>query len=195
MSLRGAAATRQSQPIKFSVPALIICLTLFSISCADEIKVLSVSPSGDVTISATAEQAKPEGWWPFLQAVRYDIFKTVDGLETFVARIVITQSFPDYSIGIITMRLDGSGTIPSPSEIQKGMTARRTVKETLHSERKVYKIQKKALKREAKLAKIRAKAGVFNAVDKSVEDANGLKKFEYKEVKGENSESLKIEKK
>lgn len=174
---------------------LIIFAALVSICRGEEIKVLSVSSTGDIAISATAAQAKPEGWWPFLQAVRYDIFKTVDGLDTFVARIVITQSFPTYSIGIITPRLDGSGMTPGPNEISKDMICRRTVKETLHSERKAYKARKKALKRQYKLAKIKAKAEVFKSLDKTVQDANAIKAIEHTEVYGENSESVKIEKK
>jgi len=174
---------------------LIIFAVLFNICRGEEIKVLSVSSTGDITISATAEQAKPKGGWPFLEAVRFDIFKTVDGMDSFVARIVITQTFPTYSIGIITPRLDGSGMTPGPNEISKRMICRRTVKETLHAERKVYKAKKKALKRQYKLAKIKAKTEVFESLDKTVQDANGIKSIEHKEVNGDTSESIKIEKK
>ncbi|MFA5292396.1 MAG: hypothetical protein WC496_05100 [Phycisphaerae bacterium] len=173
----------------------VIFAALFSICRGEDIKVLSVSSTGDITISATAEQAKPQGCWPFLQVVRYDIFKTIDGRDSFVARIVITQTFPTYSIGIITPRLDGSGMTPGPNEISKGMICRRTVKETLHSERKAYKARKKALKRQYKLAKIKAKAEVFESLDRTVQDANGIKSIEHKEVDGLKSESIKIEKK
>jgi hypothetical protein len=178
-----------------NVAVLLILLIACSLTFADDIKVLSVSPSGEVTVSANTEQAKPQGCWPFLQAVRFDIFKTTDGLETFVARIVVTQTFPTYCTGILMPRLDGSGTIPAPSEISKGMICRRTVKENLHSERKAYKIQKKAYKRQYKLNKIKAKSGVFEALDKTVKDPNAIKSIEHKEVNGENSETLKIEKK
>ncbi|HAL44469.1 MAG TPA: hypothetical protein DCP47_00880 [Phycisphaerales bacterium] len=166
-----------------------------SLTFADEIKVLSVSPAGEITISANTQQAKAEGCWPFLQAIRFDIFKTQDGVEVFVARIVITQTFPTYCTGILMPRLDGSGTIPATSEIEKGMICRRTVKENLHSERKAYKIQKKAYKRQYKLNKIKAKSGVFKTLENTVKDANGIKTFEHQEVNGENSETLKIEKK
>jgi hypothetical protein len=104
-----------------TVAGLIILLITCSLAFADDIKVLAVSPSGDVTISADTHQAKPEGWWPFLQAVKFDIFKTEEGIETFVGRIVITQTFPTYCTGILLPRLDGSGTTPAPNEISKGM--------------------------------------------------------------------------
>jgi hypothetical protein len=178
-----------------NVVAFLILLVVSSLTFADEIKVLSIASNGEITISANTEQAKPEGWWPFLQAVRFDIFKTTDGIETFVARIVITQTFPTYCTGLIMPRLDGSGTIPALSEISKGMICRRTVNENLHSERKAYKIQKKAYKRQYKINKIKAKAGVFEALENTVKDPNAIKKIEHQEVNGNQSETLKIEKK
>jgi hypothetical protein len=181
--------------MKKEIFVLVIVLTLFGISRGDEIKVLSISPSSEVTISANTEQAKPHGFWPFLEAVRFDIFKSQDGIETFVARIVITQTFPTYCTGLIMPRLDGSGTTPAPNEITKGMICRRTINENLHSERKAYKMQKKALKRQYKINKLKAKAGTFKSWEKTVQDANAIKSMEHTEVNGDQSESMKIEKK
>jgi len=45
------------------------------------------------------------------------------------------------------------------------------------------------------LAIIKAKTEVFESLDKTVQDANGIKSIEHKEVNGDTSESIKIEKK
>ncbi|MCX5632532.1 MAG: hypothetical protein NTW93_02475 [Phycisphaerae bacterium] len=173
-----------------------VVLTLFWGNClANEIKVIGVSPAGDVTIDAGESITKPKGCWPFIEVMRYDIFKTVDNVEVFVARIIITQTFPTHSIGSITIRLDGSGIRPNPSEITKGMICRKTTTETLRAEKRVYKMQKKALKREYKLMKLKAKSGLYNSVDRASQDANNIKSMDLKESDWTQTESIKVEKK
>jgi len=163
---------------------------------ANVIKVVGVSPAGDVTIDAGISITKPKGCWPFMWVMRYDIFKTTaDNTEAFVARIIITQSFATHSVGSITTRQDGSGVKPNVSEIAKGMICRETTPDTLLAEKKVYKSQKKAFKRQYKLMKLRAKSGVFETLEKTVQDPNQIKSINHKEQNGDWSESVGIEKK
>jgi hypothetical protein len=109
--------------------------------------------------------------------MKFDIFRT--GEEISVARIMITQTTPTYSIGTIVSRMDGSGNRPKISDISSGMLCRETTKETLKAEKRTYKYQKKALKREYKLAKRKAKSGTYEALDKTVQDANKIAPVEF----------------
>jgi hypothetical protein len=52
------------------------------------------------------------------------------------------------------------------------MLCRKTTRKTLKTEKKIYKYQKKALKRQYKLMKLKAKSGTYEALDKTVKDAN-----------------------
>ena len=145
---------------------LLVCgVFFFTCGCEEEhrtkIKVIGVSPAGDVKINAGEDITNPRGVWPFIDVMNYDIF---DDTETCVARIIITQTFPTYSIGTITTRLDGSGTRPDPKNIAEGMVCRKTTTETLRAEKRIYKNQKKAFKRQYKLSKLRGKSGVYKSL-------------------------------
>jgi hypothetical protein len=129
-----------------------------------EVHVLKATVTGDVVIDAGDNIAKPK--------MKFDIFRT--GEEIPVARIIITQTTPTYSIGTIVNRMDGSGSKPEISDISIGMLCRETTGETLKGEKKIYKYQKKALKRQYKLTKIKAKTETYKALDKTVQDANEI---------------------
>jgi len=170
---------------------LLISVVLFLQGCEETgpIHVISVSPNNDVKINAGREITKSG----FLGgAKKYDIFNQDD---MSVARIVITQTFPDYSIGTITTRLDGSGVRPSPKVITEGMLCIRTTNETLQSEKQIYRNQKKAFKQQYKLTKMRAKSGVFTSMEQTVQDANEIDSVDYSETNGVTSESISIKKK
>lgn len=172
---------------------LLVCGVLFlTFGCEENrspIRVIGVAPTGDVKIDA-GKKVTQNGL--FEAPRKYDIFNENDMVA---ARIVITQTFPDYSIGTITTRLDGSGTRPDPKVVREGMLCLRTTNETMNGEKAVYKNQKKAFKREYKLMKLRAKSGVFTSIEKTVEDPNAIDSIEYTEVDGEKSESIGIKKK
>ncbi|NQU62967.1 MAG: hypothetical protein HQ517_01590 [SAR324 cluster bacterium] len=160
------------------IPLLILSL-LFVTGCQEEntpIHVIGVSSSGDVKINA-GEKITKRG---FLESSKkYDVFNENDMV---VARIVITQTFPDYSIGTISTRLDGSGVRPNPKNINEGMLCLKTTKQTLTAEKAIYKNQKKAFKRQYKLIKMRAKSGVFESVEKAAQDPNANEPIDYSEI-------------
>lgn len=141
--------------------------------------ILKTTENGEIIIDATDKDTKPKK--------RFDVFKAggritafgdpnkiIGQEEVFFARIVITQTTPNYSVGSLVCRLDGSGSKPEISEITKDMVCRKTIRKTLKAEKKIYKYQKKALKREYKLMKLKAKSGTYEALDKSIQDANGV---------------------
>ena len=130
-----------------------------------EFHVLKTTEVGTVVIDAGNKVAKPK--------MRFDIFDSGE-IELPVARIIITQTAPTYSIGTIVSRLDGSNSKPKASEISKGMLCRKTTRKTLKAEKRIYKNQKKALKRQYKLMKIKAKSGVYGSLEKTVQDANEI---------------------
>ncbi|PKL49667.1 MAG: hypothetical protein CVV39_02540 [Planctomycetes bacterium HGW-Planctomycetes-1] len=125
--------------------------------------VLGITEIGDVVIDAGDNITKPKK--------RFDIFKAGE-IAIPIARIMITQTAPNYSIGTIISRVDGSK--PKISDISKGMLCRETTKATLKAEKKIYKNQKKALKRQYKLTKIKAKSATYEALDKIVQDTNSI---------------------
>jgi|GEM_PF-2214221 len=142
--------------------------------------VLEITETGDVVIDAGDNITKPKK--------KFDIFKTsgalttvdnpnviIDGIEIPIARILITQTTPTYSIGTIINRMDGSK--PQISDISRGMLCRETTSKTLAAEKKIYKYQKKALKRQYKLTKLKAKSGTYEALDKIAQDTNGIDKI------------------
>jgi hypothetical protein len=138
----------------FCVPFL--CGFLFDSKPKKEIHVIETTETGDVVIDVGAKIAKTK--------MKFDIFRTIastdvndpnkiiiGNIEVLVARIMITKTAPAYSVGTIIGRLDGSGSKPKISDISIGMLCRKTTKETLKAEKKIYKYQKKALKRQYKL--------------------------------------------
>jgi hypothetical protein len=127
--------------------------------------VLEITETGGVIIDAGNNIAKPK--------MKFDIFKAGE-IEIPVARILITQTTPTYSIGTILSRMDGSGSKPKSSDISRGMLCRKTTRKTLKAEKKIYKYQKKALKRQYKLTKIKAKSETYKALDKVVQDTNEI---------------------
>jgi hypothetical protein len=130
--------------------------------------VLEITETGDVVIDAGDNIAKPKK--------SFDIFKTSSSnIEFPIARIIITQTTPTYCIGTIINRIDGSK--PKISDISKGMLCRETTKATLKAEKKIYKNQKKALARQYKLTKIKAKSKTYEALDKIVQDTNNINKI------------------
>lgn len=129
-----------------------------------EAHVLKISGTGEVVIDANDSMAKPK--------MKFDIFKT--GEEIPIARIIITQTTPTYSIGTIVNKMDGSGSKPEINDISRGMLCRETTGETLAAEKKVYKYEKKSLKRQYKLTKIKAKTETYKALDKTVQDTNEI---------------------
>jgi hypothetical protein len=143
---------------------LFLCCYAFG-SEPKEFHVLKTTEIGNVVIDAGDKVAKPK--------MRFDIFESGE-IELPVARIIITQTTPTYSIGTIVSRLDGSNSKPKVSEISKGMLCRKTTRKTLKAEKKIYKNQKKALKRQYKLTKIKAKSGVYESLEKTVQDANEI---------------------
>jgi hypothetical protein len=132
---------------KNTVPKLTVC------------HVLNILDSGDVVIDVGGNVIKPE--------MKFDIY---DEKEMPVARIVITQVAPTHSIGVIVNRLDGSK--PEISTISRGMLCKPTTEETLMAEKAIYKHQKKALKRQYTLTKLKAKSGVYESLEKAAEDTN-----------------------
>jgi hypothetical protein len=143
---------------------------------AKDFHVLKITETGEIIINANDKMAKPK--------MKFDIFKTgretiaadsnsiIGGIELPVARIIITQTTPTYSIGVIVNRMDGS--MPKSNDISAGMLCRETTKQTLKAEKKIYKYQKKALKRQYKLMKLKAKSGVYESLDKTVKDINDV---------------------
>ena len=136
----------------FCVPFL--CGFLFDSKPKKEIHVIETTETGDVVIDVGAKIAKTK--------MKFDIFRAIastdvndpnkiiiGNIEVLVARIMITKTAPAYSVGTIINRLDGSN--PQINNISKGMLCRETTKETLKAEKKIYKYQKKALKRQYKL--------------------------------------------
>ncbi|MGA2914731.1 MAG: hypothetical protein ABSE89_01760 [Sedimentisphaerales bacterium] len=149
--------------------------------------VLKVTETGEVVIDASNSTAKPK--------MKFDIFKTesktiaadpnniIGGIELPIARIIITQTAPTYSIGFIVNRMDGS--MPKSNDISAGMLCRETTKQTLKAEKKIYKYQKKALKRQYKLMKLKAKSETYNALDKTVQDINDVNSIKAGSIKVE----------
>jgi len=141
-----------------------VILLIFIAGCAEQqIRVLETAEMGDVVIGANDRIAKPK--------MKFDIFRTGandPNIEIPVARIIITRTTPTYSVGTIINRLDGSGSKPKSSDISKGMLCRKTTGKILKAEKKIYKYQKKALKRQYKLR-------VYESLGKTVQDANEIK--------------------
>jgi hypothetical protein len=123
--------------------------------------VLEVSGTGDVMIDAGENISETK--------MKFDIYGEK---EIPVARIMITQVAPNYSIGTIVNRYDGSK--PEINSINRGMLCKQTTKETLKAEKAIYKYQKKALKRQYKLTKLKAKSGVYESLEKVAEDTNDI---------------------
>jgi hypothetical protein len=144
---------------------LFLCGALFGSDSkkVEDFHILKITGTGDVVIDADNKIAKPK--------MKFDLFKPGE-IEIPVARIIITQTTPTYSIGTIVNKMDGS--LPKPSDISMGMICRMTTKETLKAEKKIYKYQKKALKRQYKLTKLKVKSGVYESLDKIDKDANGV---------------------
>jgi hypothetical protein len=152
---------------KIALPLL--CSLFFIAGCNESVvyRVIGTNKLNDVVIDATNSQVEPK--------MKFDIYETKDNfIEIPVARIVITEATPRYSIGTLICRLDGSADLPKISKIQNGMICRRTTKETLKAEKKAYKYNKKALKRQYKLTKIKAKRETYEALDKVVQDTNEI---------------------
>ncbi|MGA2914729.1 MAG: hypothetical protein ABSE89_01750 [Sedimentisphaerales bacterium] len=122
----------------------ILCLP-FLCGCEEsnivkEAHVLRTTETGEIIIDANDSMAKPK--------MKFDIFRT--GEKSPIARIVITQTTPTYSIGIITSKIDGSkGQI---SDVSGGMLCRETAKQTLRAEKGLYK---EALKSQGKLMSLK----------------------------------------
>jgi hypothetical protein len=109
----------------------ILCV-LFLCGCEEsnmvkEAHVLRTTETGEVIIDANDSIAKPE--------MKFDIFRT--GEESPIARIIITQTTPTYSIGTIISKIDGSKA--QISDVSGGMLCRETAKQTLKTEKKLYK--------------------------------------------------------
>jgi len=160
--------------MKKSLLVLAVLLYMPSLGLAKpkEVHVLKITETGDILIDTAA---KPK--------TKFDIFKTeqitdsddpnnVITIEIPVARIVITHKASGYSVGTIINRIDGSK--PESSDISTGMLCSRTTKATLKAEKKIYKNQKKASKRQYKLTKIKAKTGVYESLDTTVADTNEI---------------------
>ncbi|MFA5553029.1 MAG: hypothetical protein WCZ89_02655 [Phycisphaerae bacterium] len=133
-------------------------------------RVIKTTETGEIFIDASAKQK-----------TKFDIFKIekiadasdpnkIHSIEIPVGRITITQTFENYSIGTIISKIDGSK--PKISDISAGMICRPTTKATLKAEKQIYKNQKKALKRQYKLAKTKAKSGVYESLETTVADTN-----------------------
>jgi len=150
-----------------------LCGFLFG-SKPKEIHVLGITEINDVIIDANYKMAKLKMKFDILKDENLtavdDPNKIISKIETFIARIMITQTTPTYSIGTIINRLDGSK--PQINNISKGMLCRETTKETLKAEKKVYKYQKKAMKRQYKLTNTKAKSRTYETLDKTVQDTN-----------------------
>lgn len=127
-------------------------------------RVLEVTKAGDIAISATNEFVKLN--------MNFDILGTSGTISMPIGRILITHTTPEYSIGTLVSRVDGYK--PIITDIKAEMLCRLTSKDTLKAEKKIYKNQKKALKREYKLTKIKAKTKVYETVGKTAEDANEI---------------------
>lgn len=152
-----------------------LCSVVFA-SKPKEFHVLGITEINDVIIDANYKTAKLK--------MKFDIFKEenlkavddpnkiIGKAETFIARIMITQTTPTYSIGTIINRLDGSK--PPKNNISKGMLCKKTTEETLKTEKKAYKYQKKALKRQRKLTGIKAKSGTKEFSDWEGKNINDL---------------------
>jgi hypothetical protein len=109
---------------------------------AIDFHVLEITETGDVIIDANDKMAKSK--------MKFDIFKTNDNAGMPIARIMITQTTPTNSIGTIISKIDGS---KAPiSDISRGMLCRKTTKQTLSAEKKIYK---KALKSQGKLMRLK----------------------------------------
>jgi hypothetical protein len=150
------------------VPVLCV-LFLCGVAIGSESKdfhVLALTETGDVVIDAGNNITKPKK--------KFDIFKTSGGIEILAARILITQTAPTYSVGTILIRMDGSGSKPKSSDISVGMICRKTTRKSFKAEKKIYKYDKKALKRQYKLTKIKAKRETYRALDKIVQDTNQI---------------------
>lgn len=155
---------------------LLSCVAFLISGCGEPAvyHVIKISGLDTVIIDANENQIKPK--------TRLDIFgpsneiTTADGskAEVFVGRIIITQTAPSYSSGILTRKLDGSAGLPPISAIHKGMICRKTLGKTLRAEKKIYKYNKKALKRQYKLTKIKAKRETYKALDTVVQDTNDI---------------------
>lgn len=126
--------------------------------------ILKVTQSGDIAISATNEFAKLN--------MNFDILDTSGVVSMPIGRILITHTTQEYSIGTLVSRVDGYK--PTITDIKEGMLCRVTSKDTLKAEKQIFKNQKKALKREYKLTKIKAKTKVYDTVGKTAEDANEI---------------------
>ena len=168
-----------------------LCSVAFG-SKPKDFHVLKITETGEVIIDATAKTTKPKK--------KFDIFTTGENLTAFddpnkiigqeeivVARIIITQTAPTYSVGTVVSWMDGSGSKANSSNISKGMLCRKTIRKTLKAEKKIYKYEKKALKRQYKLTKRKAKIGTYEALDKTAQDPN--------EISSIKAGSIKIEKK
>jgi hypothetical protein len=150
--------------IKWSLPVSLVALfALFIGGCSPPIvcHVLDVSGNGDVMIDVGENISKTK--------MKFDIY---GDKEIPVARIVITQVTPDHSIGTIVNRYDGSK--PEISVINRGMLCKQTTSKTLAAEGAVYKYQKKTLKRQYNLTKIKSKSEVYESLDNVVQDANEI---------------------
>jgi hypothetical protein len=147
---------------------LIFCV-LFLYGCEEsnrvkEVHVLKAAGTDEVIIDANDSIAKPK--------MRFDIYNTEDKIP--IARIIITQTTPTYSIGTIVYRMDGIRGKSDISDIYSGMICRETERKMLKAEKKVYKYQKKALKRQYKLAKTEGKSDTYKSLDKVVQDTNEI---------------------
>ena len=146
---------------------LIVIMLLTIVGCNEEQKtpiafhVLDVSKHGDVIIDAGQNTIEPK--------MKFDIYGEE---EMPVARIIITRVSATRSMGTIVNRYDGSK--PEINKINPGMICKPTSGETLKAEKAIYKYQKKALKRQYKLAKLKSKSGVYDSIEKIAADTNDV---------------------
>ena len=149
--------------IQLKTVILLSTLALISGCQQQQFQVLRIAGTNEIIIDATHKTAKP--------GVKFDIFAS-DVVDVPVGRIIITQTTPTYSVGTFVSRLDGSK--PQIDNISSGMLCRRTSKQTLKVEKKIYKYQKKALKRQYKLTKIKGKSDVYDSLGKVSNDSNDI---------------------
>ena len=151
---------------------LLVFVLIFVFGCEEALyHVVETEGMDSVVIDASNRQAKLK--------MRFDIYKVGENLiEIPVARIAITRTTPTYSIGTIILRNDGSSVKPSIAKISRGMLCRKTTKATLKAEKKIYKYQKKSLKRQYKLSKLKGKSGVYDSLARVAQDTNEIDSIE-----------------
>ena len=143
-----------------NLAVLLVCGVLFLICGCDSMvvcRVVETSGVDTIVIDANDQELKPEA--------RLDIYNVTDNLvEVPIARISIVQTNPTYSVGTIVIREDGSYVKPLISEIKPGMLCKTTTKETIKAEKRIYKRNKKALKRQHKLSVLKGKSGAYESL-------------------------------